>query len=258
MQFAHAGNQRLAGIGFGANAEGRVLLRELGHRHAHFFLIGLGLRLDGDRNHRRGEFDSFENDGLIFVAQRVAGGHTLQAHYRGDITRVNGFDFFALVGVHAQQPAHALARVLRRVVNIAPGIEFAGIDADVRDVANERVGHNLERQRGKGLIIRGAAQHAFAILRLPLNGRNIERRRKVIHHGIEQRLHTLILKSCAGNYRHQLQIDGRAADRSAQLFRGKIMLFQILVQHRVIVFRDVFHNLVAMLGVKSLVNRGSL
>ena len=54
-----------------------------------------------------------EHDGLFFIAQRVAGGHVLQAHAGGDIAGVNGFDFFALVGVHAQQAADALARLVR-------------------------------------------------------------------------------------------------------------------------------------------------
>ena len=55
MQFAHAGNQRLAGIGIGVHAEGGIFLRQLCQRVAHFFLVGLGLGLDGHGNNRRGK-----------------------------------------------------------------------------------------------------------------------------------------------------------------------------------------------------------
>ncbi len=54
-----------------------------------------------------------ENDGLFFVAQRVAGCYALQAHARRNIARINGVNFFALVGMHPQQTADALARCLR-------------------------------------------------------------------------------------------------------------------------------------------------
>ena len=55
MQFAHAGNQRLAGIGLGGNAEGRIFLRQALHGHAQLVLVGLGFRLDGHGNDRRRE-----------------------------------------------------------------------------------------------------------------------------------------------------------------------------------------------------------
>ena len=84
----------------------------LAERGAHLFLVRLGFRLDGNRNHRRREIDGFEHDGLVFVAQRVAGGDVLQAHARGNIARFHRFDFFALVGMHPQQAADALARLL--------------------------------------------------------------------------------------------------------------------------------------------------
>ena len=52
VQLAHAGDDRLAGLLVGADAERRVFLREALQREAHLFLVGLGLRLDGDRDHR--------------------------------------------------------------------------------------------------------------------------------------------------------------------------------------------------------------
>ena len=55
VQFAHAGDQGLAGIGFGGNAESRIFLRQTLHGHAQFVLVSLGFRLDGHGNNRRRE-----------------------------------------------------------------------------------------------------------------------------------------------------------------------------------------------------------
>ena len=70
MQFAHALEDRLAGFLIGGDAEGRVFLRKAIERHAHLFLIGLGLRLDGDLDHRIGEFHALQDHRI--VADRTA------------------------------------------------------------------------------------------------------------------------------------------------------------------------------------------
>ncbi len=45
VQLAHAADDGLARVRIGMHLEGRILLRQLGQRHAHLFLVGLGLRL---------------------------------------------------------------------------------------------------------------------------------------------------------------------------------------------------------------------
>ncbi len=47
VQLAHAADDGLARIRIRMHLEGRIFLRQLGQSHAHLFLIGLGLRLDG-------------------------------------------------------------------------------------------------------------------------------------------------------------------------------------------------------------------
>ena len=46
MQFAHAADDGLSAVGIGVNLEGGIFLGQAAERHAHFFLIGLGLRLN--------------------------------------------------------------------------------------------------------------------------------------------------------------------------------------------------------------------
>ena len=52
VQLAHAGDHDLAGLLVGADAEGRVFGHQLRHALAELFLVGLGLRLDGERDDR--------------------------------------------------------------------------------------------------------------------------------------------------------------------------------------------------------------
>jgi len=76
-----------------------------------------------------GENDIFQNDGLRFIAKSVAGGDTLQSNASRDIARVNGVNFFALIGMHAQQTANALARALGGIKNVTAGFKHTRIDA---------------------------------------------------------------------------------------------------------------------------------
>ena len=55
-----------------------------------------------------GKIHLLEDDGLVRIAQRVAGDHVLQAHRRGDVAGVYFLDLGALAGMHLQQAADAL------------------------------------------------------------------------------------------------------------------------------------------------------
>src|ERR1044071_2448091 len=71
-----------------------------------------------------------------------------------------------------------------------------------------------------------------------LRCRNIERRRKVIDHRVQQSLHALVLEGSAAQYREQLEADYAPAQRCAQLVGADALAFQELMQDLVVVFRD--------------------
>ena len=100
VELAHAFDDGLAAVGIGADPEGRIFLRQLAQRDAHLFLVALGLGLDRNRDHRRRELDRFQNDGMVFVADGVAGGDVLQSDASADVAGINLGNVFALVGVH--------------------------------------------------------------------------------------------------------------------------------------------------------------
>src|SRR5205807_6425036 len=106
------------GVGVGMNAEGGVFFGELGEGDTELVLVGFGLRLDGDGNDGVREPHRLEDDGVPFVAQRVAGARVLQADGGRDVAGAHFFDLFALIGVHLQQPADSLPAVLAAVVDV--------------------------------------------------------------------------------------------------------------------------------------------
>ena len=65
VQLAHAGDDGLAGLLVGADAERRVFLREALQREAHLFLVALGLRLHRDRDHGLRELHLLERDDRV-------------------------------------------------------------------------------------------------------------------------------------------------------------------------------------------------
>ncbi len=115
MQLAHAADDRLAAIWVGVNLERRVFLRQSRQRHAHLFLIGLGLRLDRNRYNRHRKNDRFQRDRMLLVANRIAGANVSQPHHRADVTRENFLNILALVGVHLQEAPDALMLLRARV-----------------------------------------------------------------------------------------------------------------------------------------------
>src|SRR6266704_1453654 len=258
MQFAHAGNQGLSGIRIGMHAEGGVFLRELPEGVAELILIGLGVVHDRHGDDLRVELYGLQNYGLLLVAKRVAGGHTLQAYAGGNVARIDGVYFLALVCMHAQEAADTLARELGSVVDVAAGLQDSRIHPDIGEVSDKRVGHDLECQRRKRLVIARAAQKWLgAIKRSALYRRNVERRRQVINYGVEQRLDALVLERGTGHDGHQLQRDGRAANRGAQLFGFQFVFGKVLRQDGIVMFGDVFDHFLAMLFIEFRADRRS-
>ena len=128
--------------------------------HAHLFLVGLRLGLDRDRDDRLGEVHRLEDDRGVLVADRVAGRDVPQADGRRDVAGPDLLDLLALVGVHLEQPADALAWSLGRVEDGGAGVEVPRVDAEEGELADEGVGHDLEDERREGRVVLAARGRA--------------------------------------------------------------------------------------------------
>ena len=176
VELAHPLDDRLAQFMVGGDAERRVLARQAIERDAHLLLVGLGLGLDRDLDDRIREFHPLEDDRRIGRAQRIAGGGVLEARQRDDVAGIGDLDVLAVVGMHQQHAADLFLLVLDRVHDLRRGLELARIDAREGQRADERVVHDLERQRRERRVVRRRARVGRLAVHLEaFDRRNVER-----------------------------------------------------------------------------------
>ena len=113
-------------------------------RLAELVLVVLGLGLDGHVDDGLGELQRLEDDRRVGVAQRVAGGGLLEADDGHDVAGEDGVLVLAVVGVHLEDAADALLAVLGRVEDGGALLELAAVDAEVGELADVGVAHDLE------------------------------------------------------------------------------------------------------------------
>src|SRR5712691_1034427 len=236
VQLAHAADDGLGGLGIGVHAERGIFLGQLRQRDAQLVLIGLGLRLDGDRDDGVREAHRLENDRMRLVAQRVAGARVLQPDRGRDVAGTHVLDLLALVGVHLQQPPDALPAVFAAVVDVRARAQHAAVHAEERQFPDVRIGHDLERERGERRVIgRGPLGVRCVVMRqMALDRRDVDGRRQIIDDGVEQRLDALVLEGGAADDGDDVSGDRGLADDGADFFFGQRVVFEILVQDGVV------------------------
>ena len=179
VQFAHAGNDGLAGFFVAAHAERRIFLSQTRQRQTHLFLVSLRLGFHGLRNHGLRENHAFEQDVGVDVAQRFAGGHVFQTHHGGDVACQHFLDFFAVVRVHLQNAADTFLLALDGVVDRIARLQDARVNAHEGQLTHERIAHQLECQRRELLFVVGFARDRIAIVVLAVNRGNVHGRNPV-------------------------------------------------------------------------------
>ena len=189
MQFSHAGQNGLAGLGVGLNHQGRVLGGEALEGEPQLFGIDLGFGLNRHRDHRLLKGNRFEQDGLMFGRDSVAGRKVLETHNGDDVAGRGTLQVFFLVGVHTDQTANALAAFATWIKNRSPGLQVAAVQTDKGQLAGVGVVHGFESQAGQDIIrdLPGAFLAGQG-----LAGHRSDRRREIVDHGIQQRLDTLV------------------------------------------------------------------
>ncbi len=239
VQLAHARDDGLAGFFVGLDAERRIFLRQATQRQTHLFLVRLGLRLDGHRDHRLRERHALQDDRRIHGAQGVTGGGVLQAHGSSDVTSQNFLDFLAVVRVHLQDAADALLLALHRVQHGVATVQGARVDTEEGQRADERVGDDLEGQRReRRLVVRLAGHFDGVVVNVhALHVRHVDRRRQQLDHAVQHGLHALVLEGRAAVHRHDLGGQGTGTQRVDDFGLGQLFAAQVL-----------FHQLFAGFG----------
>ena len=122
-----------------------------------------------------------------------------------------------LACIFSNRPMRSLLR-RPHVQHGVAGLQLPRVDANERQLADKRISHNLERQRGEWLFVVRLAVNRLTVIGIhPMSFRHIQRRRQIIHHRIQQRLYAFVLESRSHHHRKHFQSDGRLAQRVAQL-----------------------------------------
>ena len=133
----------------------------------------------------------------------------------------------------------ALGLAVRRVEHAVAGLDLARVDAEVGELADERVGHDLEDERRERGVQRCGPRQLLVGLRVDaLHRRDVERAREVVDDGVEERLHALVLEGGA-------EQDGRERARERAGAEGAA---DHLGRDRVLVLEVALHQLVVELG----------
>src|SRR3972149_68121 len=113
-----------------AAPEGGILRGELLQGEAELFLVRLALWFNGDRDDRLREFNRFQNNRVVLIAQRVSGGRRPQADGGRNVAGIDLLALLPLVRMHLEQAPDPLPLSLGRVVYAGAGEQRAGINAE--------------------------------------------------------------------------------------------------------------------------------
>ena len=137
--------------------------------------------------------------------------------------------------MHLEQTSDPFALVLRCVVDVRPGLEASGVDAEECQLTNEGVGRDLERQSGERLIITRMTHGRLATLEMTLHGGHIHRGRKEIDDGVEHCLDALVLERSAAQHGNDETAHGSAANGVSDLLDRQVLAAEILLDQRFVV-----------------------
>ncbi len=197
-----------------------------------------------------GKIDRLQPDRAVGRGERVAGHDLLDPDRGGDIAGVDLLQLLALVGVHHQDPADPLGPTGVHVQHARSGSQLARVDAEVGQLADVWVGHDLERERRERLVVGRVAARRLAIFG-PLDGlqtldrRHVERARQVVDHRVEQRLHALVLEARAAQHRRHPDRQRRRTDRLLEARSWNLLLLEDHLEQLIVVVRDLLQQVLA-------------
>ena len=228
VELAHTGDDRLGSFLVESDDEGRVFHRQSVESDAELLVVPAALRLDGNRDNGSGEVDRLENDRLFGIAKRIARTGLGKTDTRDDISGAGLFERLLLIGVHAEETGNALLLTDRGVEEFGAELHRTRVNADERNLAHVLIGHDLERETAERLVVGNLALLLGIVLR---DGRTrVERRRKVIANGVEERLNALILERAAAESGSNRTGEAALADSLLDLVDRELLTCEELLQ----------------------------
>ena len=150
--------------------------------------------------------------------------------------------------MHLQDAAHTLSSVLHGVVDSSTCLNLTGIDTEVSQLTNERIGCDLEGQSCERSVVRRRAGLGLFGLRVhTLDVLNVGRSGHIVHDSVQQLLDTTVLVGRTTDHGHQSVGNGLLADGSLQLLAGDLLTLEILLHELFVVLSNSLDQDVAIL-----------
>ena len=186
---------------------------------------------------------------MALGAERVASGGVLETHSSEDVAGGSTVDVDAVVGVHLEDAAEALALAVRGVHHVGAGVHVTGVHAEERELTHVGVGRDLEGEGAERLSVVSLAGVGLASRGVgALHGRDVERARQVVDDGVEQLLHALVLVGGAHEDRVELVGEHAGTDGGLELLDGDLLLLEDHLHELVVVIGGGVKELLALLG----------
>ena len=152
--------------------------------------------------------------------------------------------------MHLEQLAQPFLLALGGVDHLSTGVDLARVDADVGQLAEERVGGDLEGQTGERLVDRRLADDLDVLLagRVADGRRHVQRRGQVVDDRVEHGLDALVLERTAAEHRVGLGVDGQLAQRTLDFGNGEFLAAEVLLQQGLVGLGDGLEHPGAVLG----------
>ena len=247
VELTHAGDEGLARLRVGSDAESRIFLSKALQADGETLLVTLGVRLDGHRDNGLCEGGLLE-DQVVFGGQGVARDDFLRSDDRADVTRVGDFDFFAVHRTQEHDTRNALVLAGARIVEGFALLELPAVHAVEDELADMRVGPELEAEASDlGFVVRTNGDFRVAVVGERLLGAHVDWGREEVDDAVEEHLDTLVLKSGTRDDADKVERESGLTDTRAHFFDSHFMTVEILGSEDVVEVSETFDELGAPL-----------
>ena len=162
---------------------------------------------------------------MLGVDEHVAGLHVLQLRDRTDVADAEAVAALVILALHQHQRPEPLLRVVAVVDERRVGLDLAGVDAEARDAARERVGDGLEDERGDVRV--GVDRRAL-----------LGRARHALDDQVEQRVRAEILRRDAAGDRVDLVARDGVLERVRDVLGRDLLAAEVPLHQRLVGLDD--------------------
>ncbi|CCJ99810.1 hypothetical protein BN130_2534 [Cronobacter malonaticus 507] len=231
VQLTHTSDDGLVRFFVSPYAERRVFFSQTAQSQTHFFLVSFGFRFNRDRDYRLRELHALQNDRVIRVTQSVTSGHVFQTDCRSDVARANFFDLFTFVSVHLYDTTETLTCGFHGVQDGITRVNHTRVHAEERQVTNERVGSDFERQCRERLFIASVtlSRSIFTVVQDTVDRRYVNRGWQVINYRIQHRLYAFVFERRTAGYQDDFVVQNALTQSFFDLFFSQFFTAQVFL-----------------------------